>query len=135
MAGGPGGCGRAFLQHTPVQVLLGLHSHQKSKKKSSDKNPSLAVGFCYTLLHVVVHFMHLPQCIDKDRPTPRVSGHCFIYTMCFWGKSLVQCTEQWGKVQEMWALPLALCCGHAGPPGPASAFFFSLAFSSLAQLN
>lgn len=28
-----------------------------------------------------------------------------------------------------------LALRHAGPPGPASAFFFSLALSSLAQLN
>ena len=44
-----------------------------------------------------------------------------LHSHVFLGKNLVQRTERWRRAQEMWALPLA--------------FFFSLEFSSLAQLK
>lgn len=130
VAGELAGCGRAFLQHTPVQALLGLHPHQKFKQKSLDEDANLTVGFYYTPSPVVAHFMHHSQ---WTRTVPHYVSSHHLHNM-FLGKSLDQCTEQWRKVQEMWALPFALLHRHPAP-GSAAATFFPLTFSSLAQLN
>lgn len=68
--------------------------HQRAlviqKKKSLDKNPSCAVGFCYTLLQIVVHFMHHLWCIDKGCPTAYLQPLLHSHNV-FVGKIPIQC--------------------------------------------
>lgn len=104
--------------------------------KISQRNYPVRAGYCVSYYlcesshwHPRALVMQSPTapklCSDKDIPW-LVSWAIASFSLRVCGENasiLLQCTEQWGKVLQVWAWPLTLCCEHPAPPGLA--FFIS----------